>query len=491
MTMGVELSLPDSRGWRCAGLAVLLLSGTAIAMGDGSEGVVGSALAPVLSASSVVGGEDSLFRQLLHVLTLRDYNTRVVVIGTALLGMAAGISGTFAYLRKRALMGDALSHATLPGIAIAFLLVGGKSLGWLILGAACTGVLGVVSVIGIRRFSRIKEDAAIGIVLSVFFGVGMVLFSVIQQRSTGHEAGLRTFIYGKAASMIARDAWLIGGAAVVVIIGTVALFKEFRVICFDQSFAGSIGRSVVVLDLAMMSLVVLTTVVGLQAVGLIMIVALLIIPAGAARFWTDGLVRMTVLAALFGAVSGWIGSTISALWPRMPTGAVIVVTAGGLFAFSMLAAPRRGVMASVIRRWLLRRKIGYQNLLRALAEFEEARGSDVWMDVSDLRTKRSWSASMLRLLMIRARRRGHLVADYEGRVRLTASGRTDGHRVLRNHRLWELYLIKYAAIAPSHVDRDADEIEHVLTEEVVRELRQLLAERAFVPVSPHGQEGAT
>ncbi len=424
---------------------------------------------------------DKIFR----ALTLRDYNTRIVVIGATLLGAAAGVIGTFAYLRKRAMLGDALSHATLPGIAIAFMVVGHKNLGWLLFGAAVSGTLGVLAVIGMRRVSRIREDAAIGIVLSVFFGIGMVLFSIIQQMNTGGESGLQSFIYGKAAAMLHRDAMLIGGTAFAVIACCAVMFKEFRLVCFDQTFASSMGRPVFWIDVLMMGLVVLTTVTGLQAVGLIMIVALLIIPAAAARFWTDSLLLMTVIAGGIGAFSGWMGSVLSALLPRLPTGAIIVISTGVVFAFSMIFSPHRGVLAGVYRRWSLSHRVAHQNLLRALAECEEDLAAEVAIPIADVHAKRFWSRRHLDRLIARGSRLGLVSQIGPNTLKLTETGRRESRRILRNHRLWELYLIRYADIAPSHVDRDADEIEHVLAGDVVEELERELEQESTIPPSPH------
>lgn len=426
-----------------------------------------------------------------RTLFLADYNTRIVVLGTTLLGAAAGVIGTFAYLRKRALVGDALSHATLPGIAAVFLATGSKSLWPLLAGAAVSGTLGVFCVLGLRRFPRIKEDAAIGIVLSVFFGAGMVLITMVQQMNTGNQAGLDRFIYGKAAGMILNDALLIAGAAAVVVIGVLLVFKEFRLICFDAQFGASQGRPTVLVDVLLMSMVVLTTVVGLQAVGLILVVALLIIPAAAARFWTDDLRAMTALAGLFGAISGWIGSTVSALVARLPAGAVIVICAGLVFFFSMFFAPLRGVIASVIRRVTLSRKVAYQNLMRALAEHEEKHGTGAGATMSDLLPERSWTPRELRSLLSRGARLDEVCRLPAERVGLTKYGRLKANRVLRNHRLWETYLIRHADIAPSHVDRDADMIEHVLSPELVRELEDVLSDERGIPPSPHVERVAT
>jgi manganese/zinc/iron transport system permease protein len=399
--------------------------------------------------------------------------------------MAAGVTGSFAYLRKRSMMGDALSHATLPGVGVAFLLTSSKHLGVLTAGAVVSGVLGVLAVIGLRRCPRIKEDAAIGIVLSVFFGAGMTLLGIIQSTESGNQAGLKTFIYGKAAAMGAADARLIAYMSGLVLVSAVLLYKESRIVCFDAAFAAAQGWPVLLIDLLMMGLIVLVTVIGLQAVGLILIIALLIIPAAAARFWTESLAHMVILSGLFGAVSGWQGARISAAYVRMPTGAIIVLCAGVIFAVSMLFSPNRGVLAAQLRRWSLRRRIVDQHLLRALLETEERDGMGARLPEDQLRGERGWTAYGLHRVIARAVRRGVVAQDGAGRIGLTERGRVEARRVLRNHRLWELYLIRYADIAPSHVDRDADQIEHVLPEEIVLQLERALVEESRIPPSPH------
>ena len=245
-------------------------------------------------------------------LLLRQYNTRIVLLGAILLGIGAGTVGTFMLLRKRSLVGDVVSHASLPGIAIAFLAMelaypgNGRSLPALLLGALLAGLLGVLCTIGIRRFSRIKEDTALAIVLSVFFGVGIALFTIIQKLPTGQVAGLQQFIYGQTASMTSADVSLIALAALLVIAVSTALFKEFGLLCFDEEFGRSHGWPTLWLDLALMALVVCIAITGLQSVGLLLVVALLIIPPAAARFWTDRLGSMTIIAAVLGGLSAWL-----------------------------------------------------------------------------------------------------------------------------------------------------------------------------------------
>lgn len=293
--------------------------------------------------------------ELLRTLSLQDYNTRVVVLGTALLGIACGLVGTFTLLRKRALMGDALSHATFPGICLAYIVFqlafgNGKSLPVLLAGATVTGILGVGCVLAIRHFTRIKEDAAMGIVLSVFFGFGTSLRGVIQSMGTGNSAGLDGFIYGKTASMIASDAWTIGIVALLSAIVVLVFYKELKLLCFDAGFAAGIGRSVVGMDVLLMALVTIVTVVGLQAVGLILVIALLIIPAAAARFWTDRLSRTALIAAIVGSVSSVAGAVVSAQIDKVPSGAAIVLSAASIFVVSVIFGSERGIVPGWIRR---------------------------------------------------------------------------------------------------------------------------------------------
>lgn len=437
-----------------------------------------------------------------RVLLLEDYNTRVVVGGTTMLGIAAGVIGSFTLLRKRALMGDALSHATLPGIGLAFMLSvaaggTGKSLPVLLLGATASGVLGLGAILLIRNLTRLKEDTALGIVLSVFFGAGVAVLGIVQRTGQGHSAGLESFIYGKTASMVAADAALIAAAAGFVLAVCALLFKEFKLLCFDAGYASSQGWPTVLLDVVMMALVVTVTVIGLQAVGLILIIALLIIPAAAARFWTERLPVMTFIAAGIGAASSAVGAAGSALLPSLPSGAMIVLVAAAFFLVSMMLGRRRGVLVRWLRRRDLTRRVRRQHLLRAA--FERIEGEHLGMDVEGplssrvvrvggLLAMRSWSAARLRREIRRACDDGLVVALPGDKFYFTYAGYLDAARVVRNHRLWETYLVTHADIAPSHVDRDADAIEHVLGPDMVRRLESIVAQadaRPVVPLSPH------
>jgi len=420
------------------------------------------------------------FGEVVRTLTLQEgHNTSTVIVGTTLLGIAAGLVGVFALLRKRALMADAVSHATLPGIAIAFLgaqAIGmsGRSLPVLLAGGAVSGVIGALTVQVILRFTRLREDAAIGVVLSVFFGMGVVALSYIQKNASSGAAGLNHFIYGQTAAMSVADARVMGSLAVLAALAAGLLFKEFAMVCFNASFARVDGWRVSLIDALMMALVVLVTVSGLQAVGLILVVAMLIIPPVAARFWTERLWLLVALAGVIGGLSGYAGASVSALLPRKPAGAVIVLVSGVVFALSLLLAPTRGVLATALRRLRVRLRIAGDHALEAA--WESGRAALSPEDIGVLAHRRAWPGWFRAVVLSSLRRRGLLVRR-DGALALTGAGERAGARIARNHRLWEQYLVSYADVAPSHVDWSVDQVEHVLSEELVAELEAALAAR--------------
>ena len=480
----VRIKSPGMGRWVVAGLLLLL-------PGDASAGSLAE-----------LSLELPAWDELLRVLTLQDYNTRVVILGTTLLGLAAGLVGTFLILRKRALLSDTLSHATLPGIALSFILVTlmggeGKNLITLILGAAVFSVLGTGSVLLIQRYTRLKDDAALGIVLSVYFGFGIALLGLATRMETGTAAGLTSFIYGKTASMLLFDAVLIGAVALASAIFCMLFFKEFSLICFDHEYAATQGWPVLRLDFFMMTLVVVVTVIGLQAVGLILVVALLIIPPAAARFWTYRLRSMLLLSGGFGAVSGLLGSGVSALMANLPAGAVIVLMASAVFIFSLAFGSARGLIRLAAERYRLKRKITRENVLREMFEHRETQRQDRHVPPAGetvangqpfeaLLARRSWTAGHLRRNLRGLEAEG-LVARNDGIYQLTNRGVDVAAQVVRKHRLWEAYLLAHADVAPGQVDWGADEIEHVLDQEMIGKLEKLLpdvmADR--LPPSPH------
>lgn len=311
--------------------------------------------------------------RLIEAVTLQlGPNAALVTVGAALLGVASGATGSFLFLRKRALISDALSHATLPGVGLAFIVMvafggDGRALPGLLLGAGLSALAGILAVQALTRATRLPEDAAIGAVLSVFFGFGVVLLTVIQTMSAGRQAGLEGFLLGATAGMLRGEALLIAAGGALALMAVVALRRPMTLVAFDPEFAAATGIDVRRTDLAMMALALAVTLTGLKVVGLILIVALLIIPPAAARFWTERSEVMVWLAAAFGGGAAWFGAALSATAPRLPTGAVIVLSAFALFAASLLLSPRRGVVAVALARLRYRRRVHLRQGLLALA----------------------------------------------------------------------------------------------------------------------------
>ncbi|HRD78050.1 MAG TPA: metal ABC transporter permease [Hyphomicrobiaceae bacterium] len=313
---------------------------------------------------------------LLDALLLRSgYNAALVAIGAALLGSAAGAVGTFLYLRKRALVADAITHATLPGICLAFmgltaLGLDGRNLSALLAGAAVSAGMGLVAVEWMTRRTRLGEDAAIGAVLSVFFGLGVVLLTVIQAMSQGRQAGLQGFLLGSTAGMLYSEALLIAAGGSAAVVAVVTLRRPMTFVAFDAEHASAIGIDVRAVDFAMMGLVMAITVIGLKVVGLILIVALLIIPPVSARFWSEQSDRIVIAAAALGAAAGYVGAALSVTAPKLPTGALIVLFSAALFVLSLLLAPARGVVATLLRRQRFRKAVHLRQGLLSLAHRE-------------------------------------------------------------------------------------------------------------------------
>lgn len=280
-----------------------------------------------------------------------DYTLRTIALGAVLLGFTSGVLGCFAVLRRQALLGDAMAHAALPGVVLAFMLTGSRAPLVLVLGAAIAGWLGALAVLTIVRLSRIKEDTAFGLVLSVFFGLGMVLLTFVQRSGSAGQAGLDKYLFGQAASMVMSDVLMLASLGTL-LLGLVLLFwKEFKLLSFDPEFAASQGYPVRRLDILLTSLIVVAIVLGLQLVGVVLMSALLVAPAAAARQWTNRLSTMALLAGTLGALAGVAGALISTSARGLSTGPVIVVVISLVVLVSLLLAPERGLIWTWVRQW--------------------------------------------------------------------------------------------------------------------------------------------
>jgi manganese/zinc/iron transport system permease protein len=310
---------------------------------------------------------------LLHDL-LFDYTLRTVALGAAALGLVSGALGTFAVLRRQALLGDAISHAALPGIALAYLFTGSKSSLVLVMGAAAAGWLATLLVMAVVRSSRIPSDSALGIALSVFFGFGLMLLTYIQRRPDAAQAGLDSFLFGQAATLLGRDVAVIAGVGGLALALLLSFWKEFKLLAFDRDFGSSLGISMRGADVLLTATLVLAIVVGLQTVGVVLMSAMVVAPAAAARQWTDRLGPMVCLAAVLGAAAGVAGAVVSATGEGIPTGPAIVLLATLIVAVSLLFAPGRGLVWAAVRRRRGRRRIRRQSVLMALDELDRAHG---------------------------------------------------------------------------------------------------------------------
>jgi manganese/zinc/iron transport system permease protein len=390
-----------------------------------------------------------------------EYNTLVVVCGASLLGAAAGVVGSFAVLRRRALAGDALAHASLPGICLAFLLFERRELYLLLAGALASGLLGVLVVSLLGRWTRTREDAAIGVVLSVFFGVGIVLSRIVQNRSSaGSKAGLDSFLLGKTSGMIVEDVVFLAAAGAASVFAVWLVFKELKATTFDPGFAQSLGWPVVGLDVLLLGLIAATVMIGLPAVGVVLISSLLILPAAAARFWTDRFERVVALAALLGAGVGAAGALLSARLERAPAGAVIVLTGSAVFIVSMLFAPKRGVLARTIADRRFADGLAMEAILRELFEAWESTGE------AALIAEPSGPARKRGVRLLKSRGWIHRVGD---RWTPTPQGLKEGRRAAAAHRLWRK-LVHDHPDAAAAAELGAASIEELLGPELVREL---------------------
>ena len=278
-----------------------------------------------------------------------DYTFQVVVFGSSILGLLSGVIGSFAVLRKQSLLGDAVSHAALPGICLAFILTSSKQMEILLLGALISGLLATWLITVIVKHSKVKFDSALALTTAVFFGFGLVLMTFIQKKPNSNQAGLESFIFGQSSTLLVRDVRIMFITVIILLLIVSIFWKEFKLLAFDQSFASSIGLPVYWMNSLLATLTVIVIVLGLQSVGVILMSSLLIGPAVAARQWTNHLSIMVGLAAFFGCLAGIIGTVISSLGQQIPTGPTIVLVISLIVLISILFSPHRGIVWKLIK----------------------------------------------------------------------------------------------------------------------------------------------
>lgn len=418
----------------------------------------------------------------LSFFSLSDPNVRSVVLGMVLLGASAGAVGCFTLLRKRALLGDAIAHAVLPGICVAFMLSGTKNIAVLMAGAIVSGWIALWAIDFITLRSRIKSDTATGLVLSVFFGVGILLLTVIQKSGNASQSGLDKFLFGKAAAMTISDVQLLAIVSVA-LLGTIAVFlKAFFIASFDAQFARSIGMPMRLIELLLATITVVAVAVGIQAVGVVLMAALLITPAAAARYLTDRLWVMLVLAIFIGALSGIGGAYISYIAPAMPTGPWVVVVLSLIAATCVFFAPRKGLVSRWWQHRRNRRQMLEENILKIFYQLGESNGDFfVPRRAIALQQRRPLTQAYLQQGLRQLIAKEDIRLSSEGWV-LTEKGKQNAQRLVRVHRLWEVYLSRYHHLAPDHVHDNADAVEHIISPELEVQLETMLN---YPPADPH------
>jgi manganese/zinc/iron transport system permease protein len=415
----------------------------------------------------------------LYFFTFQDSSIAFVVIGIILLGIGSAYVGTYSFLDKKALLGDAISHAVLPGICLGFILAGTKNPVYIVSGAFFSGALATFLTSWLRKNTRLSEDAIIASILSIFFGFGIVLLTVIQKSGNPEMAGLNQFIFGNAIAILEEDLWVYGGLAVFIILSLSIFQKEFSLLVFNAEYGRAIGYPMGLIRLIFNVLMILSVVIGIQAIGVVLMAALLITPGAAARFWTDKLGNLVILAGIFSAVSGVMGTYISFILPQMPTGPWVVVFLSFLALISFLFAPKRGVLSRYISRRKYLKKTHIDHLLKAFYRALEAGKKN--MTIEEIYEaypfqKRESDQSIDNLIS------NGLIIKNQSIISLTPKGKSESKRIVRLHRLWELYLNEYMNIAPDHVHDSAEKLEHILTPE----LEELLENRLNYPkLDPH------
>lgn len=417
--------------------------------------------------------------QLCTILSISP-NTAWVFGGVMIISIAASLMGTVAFYQKRSLIGDAVAHAVLPGICLAFMVSLSKHPLIILAGAVAAGYAGIAALNYLTRHTKLKEDAALAVVLSVFFSLGVLLLSIIQGQAGASQAGLDKVLLGSPASLISDDIALYTLIASLIVAVLVVFYNPIQLILFNRTYAEARGFSVGFIDQVISLLTVLAVSIGIQVAGVVLMSALLIAPAVAARYWSHSWLKLQLLAALFAIGCSFTGTYISYVQPKMPTGPWIVIAFVALVLASALFGTQKGVFRAWLSRRKNRRKMLLENILKAVYQLMERKGAaKVWL--SDLDMQRSFRSSQLNKGLRVLANKGLIVADSQ-RVSLTEKGLDEGRRLVRIHRLWELYLTKVMSLPSDHVHEDAEAIEHIITPELEM---QLQAELDNPTLDPH------
>lgn len=425
-----------------------------------------------------------MWENFLQFWSFTNPNVRWVALGSVMLGWTTAVIGCFAFLQKKSLAGDALAHAALPGITSAFLIFHDKSPLIVIGGAVVSCLIAYAVSEYFQRYTKIKPDSGLAIILSLFFSIGIFQLTIIQKLPLASQAGLDRMLFGQAAALVKGDLYVLLVLSVLINLFVVFSYKKLKLIIFDPVFARTVNVNVVFWKSALALALVLSIVIGLQLVGVVLMAALLLTPATSARFWTHKLKLMLMLSGIFGATAGLLGANISYLMPKMPSGPWMVLILSSIFLISAFFAPEKGILARFLRRRAIALRINSENILRSLYKLSEQQSFEQNTDFSRLMLTLNLSFADFKkaLQNLKSKRFVSLQGDS---VNLTAEGLAKAAELTRFHRLWELYLTSKLELKSDHVHADAEEIEHWFNRELED---KLLLEIGDLKIDPHGQE---
>lgn len=386
------------------------------------------------------------------------------LLAAILLGVICGLLGSFVVVRRIALTGDMLSHAVLPGVVAGLAWNETRNPLWVLLAAVAAGVIGTLVMNRIVRHTRLKPDAALALVLSVFFAIGIAMISRLQ------PAGVQAFLYGQVAAIDQRDLMLLVGVTAVTVTLVPLTFRALGLVSFDASFARLLGFPVKGFEVAFFLLLSVVIVIAMQAVGVVLVTAMLVTPAAAARFCTHSLAKTAAISCVIGAAGGASGVWISSTAANLPTGPLMALATTAIFGAAAILGPRTGYLPTLLRRRRESQRIAGEDILKTLWLREEAPGL-----VNPLISKES---------LFRKLAASGWIDRGPASVRLTDSGRKQAAKLVRSHRLWERYLTEYADYKSDHVHDEAERVEHWIDEPSLAALSEQLGN----PLKdPHGR----
>jgi manganese/zinc/iron transport system permease protein len=445
-------------------------------------------LVPTMAHAARIGDltETSITEQALRFFTFSDPSLRLALLGCILLGLNCGLLGGFVVVRRMSLVGDTLSHAVLPGIALGFLWNNTKDPLAILIGATLVGGLSMLTVSAITRTTRLKEDAAMGLVLSSFYAIGICLIGMIQRLPTGNKSGIDKFLFGQAAAMNGSDIALMAITAGITLLFVTVGYRGLLTLSFHRAFGESLGLPMGFLHHAMMLLISFAVVTAMQAVGVVLVSAMLIIPPATACLLTDRMHRVLILSAVIGIATAAFGAFLSFLGSNLPTGPFMVLAGSFVFAMAFLFSPKQGWLTRLWRQKTQQCRIERENTLKAMYHLAERHGfREEGITLLELANARREPLEQIRLQSEDLlRQKLATLTDDGSMLHFTPEGWRKACAVVRNHRLWELYLTNIMQYGADHVHDDAEKIEHVLGEDTVRQLERRLD---FPQTDPHGK----